>query len=55
MDAHLKDLGRVALSNARNFQNFKRREQAIEQYKRALLLLGECADCEKALTDLQQP
>ena len=55
VDAHLKDLGRVALSNARNFQNFKRREQAIDQYKRALLLLGECADCEKALTDLQQP
>ena len=45
----------MALSNARNFQNFKRREQAIEQYKRALLLLGECGDCEKALSDLQQP
>ena len=53
MEIRLKDLGNVALSNARNFQNFKKREQAIEHYKRALFLLGECADCEKALKDLQ--
>ena len=55
VETRLKGLGNAALSNARNFQNFKKRDQAVEQYKRALLLLGECGDCEKALRDLQQP
>jgi hypothetical protein len=55
VETRLKGIGNAALSNARNFQNFKKRDQAIEQYKRALLLLGECGDCEKALRDLQQP
>jgi tetratricopeptide (TPR) repeat protein len=55
VETRLKGLGNAALSNARNFQNFKKRDQAVEQYKRALFLLGECGDCEKALTDLQQP
>jgi hypothetical protein len=55
VETRLKALGNAALSNARNFQNFKKRDQAIEQYKRALFLLGECGDCDKALRDLQQP
>jgi tetratricopeptide (TPR) repeat protein len=55
VETRLKGLGNAALSNARNFQNFKKRDQAVEQYRRALFLLGECGDCEKALRDLQQP